>query len=210
MRSDLTDITLVIDRSGSMEEIHSDAEGGVNAFIREQSQQQGEALLTLVQFDDEHEFVHRGIPVKQVPAYTLVPRGGTALLDAVGRAINQTGERLARMPEADRPGLVILVIVTDGEENASREFSKVRIKKMIQRQQQKYNWHFTFLGADQDAFAEAGGIGIPANGAANFAKNKVDAAFVGTIRKVGRMRTQQRKGQAVSNDFTDEERQDMQ
>jgi len=210
MRSDLTDITLVIDRSGSMEDIRSDAEGGVNAFIREQAQQQGEAFLTLVQFDDEHEFVHRGISVKQAPAYTLVPRGSTALLDAVGRAINETGDRLARMPEADRPGLVIFVILTDGEENASHEFSKARIKKMIDRQQTKYSWHFTFLGADQDAFAEADGMGIAANGAANFAKSKVDAAFVGTVRKVSRMRTQQSKGQPVSNDFTDQERKGMQ
>ena len=114
------------------------------------------------------------------------------------------------MPEADRPGLVIFVIVTDGEENSSREFSKARVKKMIQRQQQKYNWHFTFLGADQDAFAEAGGMGIAAGGAANFVKSKVDAAFVGTVRKVSRMRTQQSKGQPVNNSFTDEERQKMQ
>jgi hypothetical protein len=210
MRSDLTDITLVIDRSGSMEEIRTDAEGGVNAFIRSQAQQPGEALLTLVQFDDKYEFILRGMPIKQAPAYTLVPRGNTALLDAVGRAINETGERLAKMAEQERPGLVIFVIVTDGEENASREFSKARVKTMIQRQQTKYSWKFTFLGADQDAFAEAGGMGIAASGAANFAKHKVDAAFTGTIRKVGRMRTQQRKGQAVSNDFTDEERQDMQ
>ena len=139
-----------------------------------------------------------------------MPRGSTALLDAVGRAINETGERLTKMPEADRPGLVIFVIVTDGEENASHEFSKARVKKMIQRQQTKYNWQFTFLGAEQDAFTEAGGMGIAAAGTANFAKNKVDAAFIGTIKKVGRMRKQQRKGQAVSNDFTDEERKDMQ
>ena len=210
MKPGLTDITLVIDRSGSMEEIRTDAEGGVNAFIREQARQPGEALLTLVQFDDEHEFVHRGVPIKEVPPYTLVPRGSTALLDAVGRAINETGERLAKMPEAGRPGLVIFVIVTDGEENASHEFSKAQIKAMIDRQQTKYSWHFTFLGADQDAFAEAGGMGIAANGTANFAKNKVDAAFFGTIKKIGRMRTQRHKGQAVSNDFTDEERQDMQ
>ncbi len=209
MRSDLTDITLVIDRSGSMEEIRADAEGGANAFIREQAQQPGEALLTLVQFDDEHEFVHRGIPIKQTPAYTLVPRGSTALLDAVGRAINETGERLARMPEADRPGLVVFVILTDGEENSSKEFSKARVKEMIQRQQSEYNWQFTFLGADQDAFAEAGRLGIAAGGTANFAKNKVDAAFIGTIKKVGRMRTQRRKGQAVSNEFTEEERKEM-
>jgi hypothetical protein len=84
------------------------------------------------------------------------------------------------------------VVVTDGQENASKEFSKARVKKMIQRQQTEYNWQFTFLGADQDAFAEAGGLGIEVVGTANFAKNKVDAAFIGTIKKVGQMRTQRR------------------
>ena len=89
-----------------------------------------------------------------------MPRGSTALLDAVGRAINETGDRLAKTPEQDRPGLVVFVIVTDGQENSSKEFSKARIKEMIDEQQKKYNWQFTFLGANQDAFAEAGGIGI--------------------------------------------------
>jgi hypothetical protein len=209
MKPDLTDITLVIDRSGSMEEIRSDAEGGVNAFIREQAQQPGEALLTLVQFDDKYEFVHRGVPTKEVPPYTLVPRSGTALLDAVGRAINETRDRLAKMPEADRPGLVVFVIVTDGEENSSREFSKACVKELIQRQQTECNWHFTFLGADQDAFAEAGELGVAAGGTADFAKKKALAAFIATTKKVGRMRTQRSKGQAVSNEFTEEERKEM-
>jgi len=193
-----------------MEDIRSDAEGGVNAFIREQGQQPGEALLTLVQFDDEYEFVHRGLPIKEVPPYTLVPRGGTALLDAVGRAINETSERFAKTPEQDRPGLVIFVIVTDGEENSSREFSKARVKEMILRQQTEHDWRFTFLGADQDAFGEAGTLGIAAGGTANFAKDKAGAAFAGTTNKVARMRTQRRTGQAVSNDFTEEEREEMQ
>ena len=97
----------------------------------------------------------------------------TALLDAVGRAINETGERLAKMNEQDRPGLVIFVIMTDGLENSSREFTKSQVKEMIEEQQSKYNWHFTFLGADQDAFAEAGGLGIAAAGAAQFSKGNV-------------------------------------
>lgn len=132
MRSDLTDITLVVDRSGSMQEMRSDAEGGVNAFIADQAKEPGEALLTLVQFDTEYEFLHSGVPIGQVPKYTLVPRGSTALLDAVGRAINETGERLSKMDEKDRPGLVIFVVMTDGHENASKEFSKPQIKKMIE------------------------------------------------------------------------------
>jgi uncharacterized protein YegL len=209
MRTDLTDITLVVDRSGSMQSIKADAEGGVNAFIENQAKEPGDALLTLVQFDTEYEFLHKGVPIRKVPAYKLVPRGMTALLDAVGRAINETGERLAKMKEEDRPGLVVFVIMTDGEENSSVEFTKPQIKQMIREQQEKYNWQFTFLGADQDAFAEAGEIGIGMAAAANFSKGKVFAAYQATGAKVGRMRKQASAGETVQNWFTDDEREQM-
>lgn len=209
MKSDLTDITLVVDRSGSMEQVRADAEGGVNAFIADQAKEPGEALLTLVQFDTEYEFLHKGVPISQVPKYELVPRGMTALLDAVGRAINETGERLSKMAEQDRPGLVIFVVMTDGEENSSQEFSKARIKEMIERQQADYNWHFSFLAANQDAFAEAGGIGIQAAGAANFSPSKVAATYTALGDKVTRMRRQRSAGKTVSNEFTDTERERM-
>jgi uncharacterized protein YegL len=209
MRSDLTDITLVVDRSGSMAQVQEDAEGGVNSFIEQQAKEPGEALVTLVQFDTEYEFLHKGVPISQVPKYELVPRGMTALLDAVGRAINETGERLAKMDERDRPGLVIFVVMTDGLENSSKEFSKADVKALIQRQQGKYNWHFTFLGANQDAFTEAGDMGIAAAGVANFAMNKMAAAYAMTGGKVSRMRRQSRQGKTVRNEFTDEERREM-
>ena len=209
MRSDLTDITLVVDRSGSMDAIREDAEGGVNAFIQEQAKEPGEALLTLVQFDTEYEFLTKGSSISQVSKYKLHPRGMTALLDAVGRAINETGERLAKMSERDRPSLVIFVVMTDGLENSSKEFTKDQIKEMIERQQSEYNWHFTFLGANQDAFAEAEDMGIQAAGAANYAMNKVAAAYGATISKVGRMRAQARAGETVDNAFTGEEREQM-
>ena len=131
------------------------------------------------------------------------------LLDAVGRAINETGERLEAMDEQDRPGLVIFVVVTDGHENSSQEFSKAQIKEAIQRQQNDYNWHFTFLGANQDAFAEAGALGIDAAGAANYSQCKVRAAFGATFSKVARMRKQASAGERVDNAFTDEERERM-
>jgi hypothetical protein len=209
MNADLTDITLVVDRSGSMAQIKEDAEGGVNTFVTEQATAPGEVLLTLLQFDTEYEFVHRGIPIQSVPKFKLVPRGMTALLDAVGRAINETGERLANMAEQDRPGLVIMVVVTDGLENSSKEFNKAQIKEMIELQQNQYSWHITFLGADQDAFSEAGGLGIHAAGAANFSRRKVGAAWAGTARKVLRMRSQRSAGETVRNEFTEEERKEM-
>lgn len=209
MRQDLTDITLVIDRSGSMEAIREDAEGGINAFLRDQAQTGNSANLTIVQFDTEYEFVCRGIPIQSAPPYKLVPRGTTALLDAVGRAINETGERLAKTPEADRPGLVTFVVMTDGQENSSREFSKAQIREMIEHQQQKYGWQFTFLGANQDAFAEAGGMGIDAKGVANFAIDKVGAALGAASKKIQRMRGQLAAGAPINNEFTPEERDEM-
>lgn len=209
MKADLTDIILVVDRSGSMAEVREDAEGGVNTFITEQAAEPGEALLTLVQFDTEYEFLHKGVPIQQVPKYKLVPRGMTALLDAVGKAINETGERLAKMAESDRPGLVIFVVMTDGFENSSQEFTKAQLKKLIERQQNEYNWHFTFLGANQDAFAEAGELGIHAGGVADFVLDKVAATYRATGSMVTRMRAQRRTGATVTNDFTEEERQEM-
>ena len=209
MRNDLTDITLVVDRSGSMSSIRSDAEGGVNEFIRQQAEEEGEALLTLVQFDTEYDFIHRGVSIGEVPHYTLQPRGATALLDAVGRAINETGSRLSKMKEEDRPGLVVLVVMTDGLENSSVEFTKAKIKKMIQHQQDKYNWQFTFLGANQDAFAEAGAMGMALGGAANYRTDKVAAAYQATGGKIARMRKARIRGETVDNNFTTEERKSM-
>lgn len=209
MNPNLTDITLVVDRSGSMESIREDAEGGVNAFIRSQAGLPGEACITLVQFDTEYQFLARGVPAGKMKPYKLVPRGATALLDAVGRAINETGERLSKLPETDRPGLVVFVVMTDGQENSSKEFTKPQIKQMIEEQSSKYQWQFTFLGADQDAFAEAESMGMGAAGAAAFSKSKVGLAYMHTGEKVGRMRRQRQAGTKVDNAFTDEERKSM-
>jgi uncharacterized protein YegL len=209
MRDDLTDITLVVDRSGSMQAIRADAEGGVNALIEEQRKEPGEAALTLVQFDTEYEVVHRGVPIGDVPAYSLVPRGMTALLDAVGRAINETDERIRSMPEEDRPGLVLFVINTDGLENSSQEFTKDQIKEMIEEQQKENDWHFTFLGANQDSFAEARAMGIQADGVADYAADKVGASYRAASSKLARMRGQKSRGEEVLDAFTPEERDSM-
>jgi hypothetical protein len=210
MRADLTDITMVIDRSGSMQLIREDAEGGINSFIQQQQSEPGEALLTLVQFDTRYEFVHCGIPLRLVPGFQLVPSGSTALLDAVGRAINETGARLLAMNEADRPSLVVFVIVTDGEENSSREFTREKIREMIEHQQKVYNWQFTFLAANQDAFAAGASMGIADDGIACYAAEKVRVSYDMASKKLGRMRKSASVGAAVDNKFTSEERSEMQ
>ena len=209
MRTDLTDITMVIDRSGSMDSIKTDAEGGINTFIASQKSEPGEALLTLVQFDTEYEFVHNGTPIMQASRFKLVPRGSTALLDAVGRAINETGARLAVLDEAQRPGLVVFVIVTDGQENASREFTREKIREMIEHQQIAYKWQFTFLAANQDAFAAGASLGISQDGIAEFAPGKMRGTYDVAAKKMSRMRKAAGEGAAVDNNFTTDERNEM-
>ena len=206
MRNDLTDITVVIDRSGSMASTKSDAEGGLNTFVEEQKRQPGNGVYSLVQFDTVYEWVHRAMNLKDVPPFTLVPRGSTALLDAVGRAVVETGERLAAMPEADRPGLVVFVIVTDGEENSSREYTKAAVKEMIERQRNVYKWQFTFIGANQDAFAEAGAVGIPMAAALNYSPDNARGAYRATSGNVSRMRAAALAGDTVECAYTPEER----
>jgi len=209
MRTDLTDITMVIDRSGSMDSIKTDAEGGINTFIESQKSEPGEALLTLVQFDTEYEFVHQGVPIGSVPKFKLVPRGSTALLDAVGRAISEAGTRLAAIEEAQRPGLVVFVIVTDGAENSSKEFTREKIREMIEHQQSAYKWQFTFLAANQDAFAEGASLGIAQAGTAGYAMDKMQNAYFATAKKMSRMRKAVSEGETVDNNFTDDERGEM-
>lgn len=205
MNKNLTELVLVVDRSGSMSSCQVEAQNGINTLISEQKTKDGECNFTLVQFDDKYEFVHTASPIASVPEFRLIPRGMTALLDAVGQAINKTGERLALLEEVDRPGLVVFVIVTDGGENSSQEFTKTQIKDMIELQRNTYSWQFTFLGANQDAFAEAQGIGIPKMSAANYTGANTQKAFVGASANVGRMRGAAMAGQVVDNSYTEQE-----
>ena len=188
-----THYAILVDRTGSMSKIAEETEAGIAAYIREQAALDGKATLTLYEFDawlhdpGKHG-VHDGrmltqvnticdfVPLAQAPAYHLVPRGNTPLLDAAGMTITQTGEKLAAMPEAQRPGLVIFVIVTDGRENWSQEWTRERVKALTQRQQENYGWRFTYLGANQDAFAEAGAIGVATAAAVNY-----NATHAGTV-----------------------------
>jgi len=209
MDKNLTDITVVVDRSGSMHSCRSDAEGGLNAFIDAQKEQEGECNLTLVQFDDKYEFVHRGVPIKDVPKFNLEPRGSTALLDALGQAINVTGIRLKAMAEEDRPGLVIFVVVTDGEENASREFKLDQLKGMIEAQQNGYNWQFTYLGANQDAFQSGSLLGFHIAAIGNYNTKNTKVAYANVADNVSSMRCAIAAGRSVTFGFTDEQRDEM-
>lgn len=172
MNDSLTDITVVLDRSGSMAAVRDDTIGGFNSFLEEQKAVPGSARVSLVQFDDRYEVLYENRSVQDAPmlsAKTFVPRGSTALRDAIGRTINATGARLTALPEAERPGKVLLIVMTDGEENASREFSGGQILDMITHQREKYQWEVVFIGANQDAVATGASYGIPQSNALNFA-----------------------------------------
>lgn len=159
-------IAVVLDRSGSMANVVADTIGGFNTFLAEQRKNPvDDCRLSLVQFDNEYMVVHENRPLAEVPdltTETYMPRGGTALLDAIGRTIDDTGRALAAMPESARPGQVVFCILTDGEENASSRYTKEQINEMIRHQTEKYRWQFVFLGANQDAIQAGQAIGVAA------------------------------------------------
>lgn len=177
VKKDYTDITILLDRSGSMDSIKSDMVGGIRHFIEEQKKLPGECRLTLIQFDNpEHgmdfNVVFTAKPLSEVHEIDFQPRGLTPLLDAVGRAINETGARYKAVAEADRPEFVIFLIITDGYENASHEYTRTSIREMIKHQTEKYRWHFSYLGANQDAYVEAAHMGIKAQSALTYQANQ--------------------------------------
>jgi hypothetical protein len=205
MNDQLTDITIVLDRSGSMESIADDTKGGFDQFVKDQQDAPGACVLTLVQFDTEYEFVHTAKPIADVPPLEFHPRGSTALLDAFGRAIAETGERIEKMAESERPGKVLFVVITDGHENASREFTKSAIAEKVKHQSEKYGWQFVFLGANMDAIAEGAGYGVARATSATFAPSGqcVAALYAATSRNV---RSYRSSGKSADLEYTDTDR----
>lgn len=158
-----TAIQMILDRSGSMNAILGATEEAINGYVREQEKLPGRVTIAISQFDDEYSVVNHSLTPGKVPPYRLAPRGSTALLDAIGRGATEFGEELSRLPESRRPGTVILVIVTDGYENASREYSLAQIKGLLTRQQEVYRWEVLYLAANQDAIAEGAKMGMRPN-----------------------------------------------
>lgn len=170
MRKDLTELVFILDRSGSMSGLESDTIGGFNSMLKRQKEAPGRANVTTVLFDDRYEVLHDRIPIGGVVPMTgkqYYVRGCTALLDAVGKAISKTENVLKNTAGPERPGKVIVVITTDGLENASREYSRSKISRMITCCR-KAGWEFLFLGANMDAVSEAGSLGISPERAVKF------------------------------------------
>lgn len=174
MKMNLTEIIFLMDRSGSMRGLESETIGRFNALIEKQKQMEGKTIVTTVLFDDEYELLWSGINAENIilTSKEYFVRGCTALLDAVGKTIIDVGCRLSNTQADERPANVIFVITTDGMENASKEFTYDKVKKLIKHQQEKYNWEFIFLGANIDAAKEAGSIVISEANSFNFEASK--------------------------------------
>lgn len=197
---------LVIDRSGSMESVRAEAQEGIRRFVREQAGLPGRATLTLVQFDNEYEVVHDFVALQAAAGYELVPRYMTALLDACGAAVTSVGERIAALPENGRPGKVIVLITTDGEENRSRKYTREQVKGLFTRQQEEYGWQFIYVGANVDAFAEAGGIGIRTDSTLEYAATR--KGTTSSYAAASASSSRYASGQSATTAFTDEEREE--
>jgi uncharacterized protein YegL len=165
------DITFIIDRSLSTSNMTQEIEKGFTDYIQDRIADQNEGdetYFTLIRFDHEYEVMYEGLDASLVRPYQHEPRGNTALLDSVNRGLQQADQRFAKLSDSEKPDKVLFVIVTDGQENCSQETSRERLAELIQERTEKRNWQFVYLGANQDAFAAAGGMGIVRGGAINY------------------------------------------
>lgn len=181
MMKNLTEIVFILDRSGSMAGLEDDTIGGFNAMIEKQKNEEGEAYVSTILFDNYVEVIHDRVDIRKVRPMTrrdYYVRGCTALLDAVGRTIRHIGNVHKYAREEDRPEKTLFVITTDGMENASREYSYERVRRMIEHEKEKYGWEFIFLGANIDAAREAARFGITEDRAVNYHADSVGTAVI--------------------------------
>ena len=171
MKKNLTELVFILDKSGSMSGLEKDTIGGFNSLLEQQRKVDGECVITTVLFDNRYELLHDRIDIRAVQPITgkeYFVGGSTALLDAIGKTIHKIGAVQKNTAEEYRAEKVMFVIITDGEENASRCYSSMQIRQMIQRQKERYGWEFIFLGANIDAVETAGRFGIDADRAVDY------------------------------------------
>lgn len=181
MNNNLTEMVFIIDMSGSMSRLSSDTIGGYNTLINQQKEEKGSANVTTVLFDDRYIMLYDNTDIKDIPEMTskeYQPCGCTALLDAVGKTINSIGARLNNTPEDEKPSKVVFTIITDGYENSSVEYSWDKVKEMITHQREKYNWIFTFIGANIDTMEVSNNLGIDSKLSKSFTASAQGASSV--------------------------------
>jgi len=216
MKKNYTHISFVLDRSGSMASTMDDTIGGFNKFLEDQQKEKGTCTLSMMQFDTEFESLYTFKKIKEVPKLneeTFKPRGMTALLDAIGKTIVETEEEIKRLDKKNQPEKVLFVILTDGQENSSKEYKKIRINEMIKDYGKKNKWQFIFLGANQNAIHEAGGLGIKMGNAMNFVQdtNGIKASYNSLSRSISNYRDENVDADMMSDmeAFSEEDREEQ-
>lgn len=196
----LAEILMIGDRSGSMGSIRDDAIGGINAFRKEQQDNKdGECRVTFILFDDQYEVLHDNILIEDMPEMSsrvFAPRGATALFDAIGKTVNGAVERHEAMNEADRPGKVIVAIITDGGENRSTEFNSAQIQALVQ-EREAAGWVFAYLSADKAAMEHATQMGFQRKSVVQTGQDGVSvrAAYRAVSQTLSASRSRSRFGQ---------------
>lgn len=200
-------LAILLDRSGSMASIKDDTEGGFNTFIDKQRLPGKFVGVTLAQFDTEYDVVYANRSIGEVPPLDLQPRGGTALYDGIGRLITEVGRELASLPESERPGDVTVVVLTDGHENSSREWTHEAVRAAITRQEQDYAWDFLFLGANMDAVSVGTSMGFAGDKSITYAASSagVEGVFAAAASYNVRKMSAPRGARRVDG-FSDEDR----
>ena len=201
-----THITFVLDSSGSMSTIEDDTRGGFNIFLKEQMEEEGTATVTLYEFNTNVEMVYRSIPIEEAPELdtdNYRPGGSTALYDAITRALESTADDIAGRASADEPDNVIIVVLTDGKENASETPQDV-VRERVEARREEDDWEFLFIGANQDAALTAETVGMDADKSLDMAHSGegAESAYRSTSRSVSRARQSGSTG-----GYTDEDRQ---
>jgi uncharacterized protein YegL len=213
MKKGLTEIVLIVDKSGSMHKIKMDTIGGFNEFLKSQKSEEGEATITLVLFDTDYNVVYQSIDIQtaaELTENTYRPQGGTALYDAMGQAIKMTKKRIEELPEEERPEKIIFAVLTDGEENSScimdvetneRKYTKEKIFKKVSKLQEKSGWVFIYLGANQDAMEVGHTMGFAANNTVTYEANS--RGIGATMDSVNKYTKSFRKTSLTSQEFSD-------
>ncbi len=208
MNTDYTHIAMIIDRSGSMSSSWSDVQGGYAEIVKTNKEAPGKCTFTVAAFDTEYDLLEDFNCIQCVKdSLSVNPRGGTALLDAIGKTISSVGSKLAAMNECDRPAKVLVIVQTDGQENSSQEFTPMAVKALIEEHTNKYNWQFQFIGADQCSVTEATshwGFNMANTSTYNSTNSK--GAFTTLAHKTRTMRTASVQDYAATAMFTESEK----
>jgi uncharacterized protein YegL len=202
VNQEYTHLAVIADRSGSMSSIKNDMNGGLETFLADQAKEPGTLKVDITVFDHEVQNLFEDVSVSEVEHPVIWPRGSTSLLDALGGTVERLGRKFAALDEDKRPGKVIVLVITDGGENSSTEYTNDVVKTLVKNQTDEFKWEFIFLGANIDSFHVAGNLGFAKGSTINYTANAGGVDSV--LRAASAYVTTTRSG--LSTSFSEEDR----